>query len=314
MSIRQRATTMFSSGTLVLALAIALLCTSAPAAAAQNSVARYPLTAPLSWRPEWHRFRPLEYAATAGLGVATIVGFSAVGQNETGPAVPVLFDDAVRDALAIDSRSTRDSIVAKGNVLYLTSLAYPIIIDAGLFAGIVHGSAEVMAQMMLIDVQALALSGAIGIYTQKVIGRRRPFVEHCSADPNYDKDCGDPVARNQSFLSGHTVIAFTGAGLVCVHHAYLPLFGGGVGDTLACGVGLTAASAVGLSRLVSDRHYATDVLYAAAVGLGSGWLMPWLLHYRGSAAQDSGKEAHASWVPLVEPRSGGVELGVMGIY
>jgi len=52
-------------------------------------------------------------------------------------------------------------------------------------------------------------------------------VDECASDPDYDRDCADDVQRNQSFLSGHTAMSFTGAGLICVEHANLALYGGG---------------------------------------------------------------------------------------
>jgi hypothetical protein len=36
------------------------------------------------------------------------------------------------------------------------------------------------------------------------------------------------IMKFQSFISGHTLMAFTGAGLICAHHSHLPLYGGGV--------------------------------------------------------------------------------------
>jgi hypothetical protein len=51
------------------------------------------------------------------------------------------------------------------------------------------------------------------------------------------------------------------------------------GDAAACATGLALATAVGVLRIAADRHYATDVLLGAGVGLLSGWLLPWLLHY-----------------------------------
>ena len=40
------------------------------------------------------------------------------------------------------------------------------------------------------------------------------------------------------------------------------------------------ASLTGLFRIMADKHWMTDVLGGAGVGLFSGWLMPWLLHFR----------------------------------
>ena len=72
-----------------------------------------------------------------------------------------------------------------------------------------------------------------------------------------------------------------------MHHAHLPLYGSAAGDAAACAVALLAAGTTGTLRVVSDNHYASDVLLGAAIGLGSGLGLPWLLHYRGGATQAS---------------------------
>jgi membrane-associated phospholipid phosphatase len=66
---------------------------------------------------------------------------------------------------------------------------------------------------------------------------------------------------------------------MCAHHTHLPLYGGGAGDVLACSTALAGATLSGMSRIVADRHYASDVLAAATVGILSGYLLPELLHY-----------------------------------
>src|SRR6185369_8075255 len=82
------------------------------------------------------------------------------------------------------------------------------------------------------------------------------------------------------FPSGHAVSAFTAAGLSCVHHAHLPLYGGGLPDALACAAALTVASGVGVVRIMGDRHYVSDVIVGAAIGFLVGFGLPSLLHYR----------------------------------
>ena len=67
---------------------------------------------------------------------------------------------------------------------------------------------------------------------------------------------------------------FAAAGLMCVHHEMIPLFGGGAPDTLACAWGITAASLVSTMRVVADEHWASDVLLGAGVGWGFGYYLP----------------------------------------
>jgi hypothetical protein len=69
------------------------------------------------------------------------------------------------------------------------------------------------------------------------------------------------------------------AGLTCVHHQHLPLYGGGVADLAPC-IGLIGASiADGLGRIVADKHYARDCHAGLGVGAFAGYVVPSLLHH-----------------------------------
>jgi membrane-associated phospholipid phosphatase len=87
-------------------------------------------------------------------------------------------------------------------------------------------------------------------------------------------------------MSGHSTASFTLAGLTCIHHAYLPLYGGGAPDALACAGSMAAATTVAMMRVVSDQHYLSDVIIGSAFGALAGVGMPWLLHYRGGGSAD----------------------------
>lgn len=77
----------------------------------------------------------------------------------------------------------------------------------------------------------------------------------------------DSGARN-SFPSGHSATAFTGAELMRIE------YGNVVGLT-----GYAAAIAVGALRIYNDRHWINDVFGGAAIGILSArigyWLVPW---------------------------------------
>ena len=87
------------------------------------------------------------------------------------------------------------------------------------------------------------------------------------------------------------------------HHTELGLLGEG-GDAAMCATGLAMASTVGLLRILADRHYASDVIMGAAVGLVSGWLVPWLLHY------DIGGpgRTEASLAPMIDANQLGAQI------
>ena len=95
--------------------------------------------------------------------------------------------------------------------------------------------------------------------------------------------------------------AFTGAGLTCVHHQHLEIYGG-LGDPLACAGALAAAPWVGVSRVTTKNHYFSDVVAGAALGIGSGYLLP---HYGfGTSAPENDTSV------LLMPFSDGSHLGL----
>jgi membrane-associated phospholipid phosphatase len=232
----------------------------------------------IEWKKEWPRFTPVEGVVTGTLTLGIAGGFFLLQQRKEAWSGGILFDDGVRDATRIQSRDTRDAWVLGGDLTYVGSVLYPFL-DAALGSALGNLSGDAMGQLLLIDSQALSMAGFVAVWTQKLGGRERPLVRECGADPDYDKDCDDDIMRNQSFLSGHTAIAFTGAGLICVSHSNLPLYGGGFPDALACGVTLGAASFVGATRLIADRHYASDVLAGVLVGGTVGFLLPAWWHF-----------------------------------
>jgi membrane-associated phospholipid phosphatase len=68
-----------------------------------------------------------------------------------------------------------------------------------------------------------------------------------------------PDGYSQSFTSGHAAMAFASATVLQKHYGWK--------------VGIPAyavASYVGISRVQTDRHYASDVIFGAAIGLVAG--------------------------------------------
>ena len=255
------------------------------------------------WNPAWPRFRPSEYALTAGLAFnvaqATFL-YPAPKANWEGG---ILFDDGVRDAILLGSPEARNTAAVVSDDIYYVLATYPLLVDTAIVTWGIHGAGDVAFQMMLINFESYALTGAIALTAEK-LGRIRPMADDCAKDPNYAKNCGSGPNLNASFLSGHTTIAFAGAGLMCAHHTNLPLYGHRVADIAACATGLAAATTAGVLRVMSDNHYATDVVLGAGVGLFGGYVWPMLWHYGfGSKGQSL-----ASFLPQVRARHGGLAL------
>jgi membrane-associated phospholipid phosphatase len=266
------------------------------------------------------RYRPAEAALTAGLtlqiGQALFLYPSPKRNWEGG----ILFDDAVRSALRLRSPGARHAAAEVSDVLYYSLVGYPLVVDVGIVAGAIHGSGDAALQMLAVDLESFALAGAVAMTAEK-LGRVRPMAAECEKDPSYDARCGDAGNLNASFMSGHTALAFTGAGLICLHHAHIPLYGGGAPDTVACVAGMTLATTAGMLRVLSDSHYATDVVLGAGMGLTAGYLVPWLLHHSGAAAPPIVPSGHANlggvrfdFVIAPTFERGGGQLGLTAIF
>lgn len=212
-------------------------------------------------------------------GVAT-AGFLLVGalalEGHPPPSAArwrggLLFDDAVR-GLRLETRQQREAADAASTVLRWTLFLYPAL-DALLVAWLARDAPALALRMLAADALGFAAAAFALAGSKLVVGRERPFVRGCATDADYHPDCEQP-RRLRSFLSGHTIFASTGAGLVCAQHRALPLYGGGAPDAVACASAVTVAAVTGLLRILGDEHYLTDVLASAAVGFLAGYLLP----------------------------------------
>jgi membrane-associated phospholipid phosphatase len=223
---------------------------------------------------------------------------------------PILFDTPVRNALRLHTRS---GIQAALDASFLTALVTPTqsLVDS-LVLPVADGNLDLAWQLALMDAQAYALSGLVTASLYDVTGRARPSYEDCKAGTSVDPLCD--AGQYASFPSGHTSAAMTGAGLICAHHGALPLYGGGAWDVAACAEGLTVATAVGVLRMMADRHYASDVLTGGAIGFFSGYGLPMLLHYWKKPLGEvvSGRDVKLA----VAPGAGSTPIGaqVIGIF
>lgn len=93
---------------------------------------------------------------------------------------------------------------------------------------------------------ALALNGASTFVGKSLVSSARP----------------DGSGMN-GWPSGHTSMAFTGAGLICLQT-----------DPLYCGVALGAAAGVGVLRIEAKRHTPEQVAWGVGFGLLHGVLFP----------------------------------------
>ncbi|WP_437814204.1 phosphatase PAP2 family protein [Sorangium sp. So ce1078] len=287
-----------------------------PAAAPSSAAAAQaePAAAPperarreVAWDPRWPRFRVSEYVAT-GLLAATAFGTLAIPPSEGRWTTVNGFDGSARDALRIRSDRQRE-MARDASDLLLTLMTNHLAVDALLVTWWGHGRGSVAWEMAMIDIEALAFNAALNGVVAGLTSRERPYRAGCTGpEEQQDRDCRGSK-RYRSFFSGHSSTAFTAAGLVCSHHAHLPLYGGGAPDALACAASLGTAAAVAALRVVSDQHFATDALTGATVGALTGFGLPWLLHYRGGAPAAGAPRGDGVSIRFVPAPLGGYLVG-----
>jgi len=254
-------------------------------------------------------FRRFELADTIGTSLVAAAGVVVqfVVRDPTEPrwTGPILFDGAARRALVASTPAGRDRADLVSDVFWYTPTVLPFVESALLPLLTDRWNWDVAWQLSAMNLQAVVLTWLLTRSGHRFVARERPDVEPCRQDRGYSKACFSGVVA--SFPSGHVSAAMMGAGLVCAHHGNLPLYGGNAGDVFVCGATVAMALADGVARMAADRHYASDVIVGALVGLGTGLGLPVLLHY-GRLGDFSGNRSALRLAPLVSPRVAGLEL------
>ena len=131
------------------------------------------------------------------------------------------------------------------------------------------------------------IAASISTVTKIVVGRARPYTGkgHMTFRP-----FSFPVENFASFPSGHTIVAFAFSGALAER----------IGNTWAS-VGLYGlAAACGVSRMYTDEHWVSDVVFGAVISVSvSRSLVRWFEH-GGEPSDDLGLR--------VVPGPGGIAL------
>lgn len=272
---------------------------------------------PVSWNPSWRRFGWYNAAFSLALGGGSL-GIALSDFRDEGYSGGVLFDEIMRDALLGPSRKARDTARVIGDRTFQIALVYPYLVDVVAVTWIGNGAPDVALQMALINLQSQGFAALLGLSTAHFIGRARPSTADCALDPDFERHCGGDD-ENASFMSGHTATVATTAGLICAHNEKLALYGDTHFGLVECIFGIAAATGTGLTRIIADRHWTTDVVSGATLGFVSGYLLPMLLHYGWS---ESGPPLSGEWtttdgsvalvpVPFATESTGGIGLAGM---
>jgi membrane-associated phospholipid phosphatase len=268
--------------------------TAAPKAAAEDAERSEHR---LNWT--FPRFRLWQYVssgAVTGLNLYLQYGTGAFPDSSWNS--PILFDEPARDALVAGTQAGRDRAAMVSDYMWHATQYYTIVVDSILVPLATDRlNADVAWQMSMVNWQAIGLSFFLTRLSHVSVGRSRPSQHGCSNEPGAAFPC---EAQGPSFLSGHTSMAATGTGLACAHHMALPLYGGGWPDTAICVVLATSTVTLGTLRVVSDKHWASDVLIGGLIGGGVGFGLPYFLHYTRAGPLGAGLlPPNMAFVPLV---------------
>ena len=261
---------------------------------------------PLVWK--WGRFSAANYFVTGAGGAVTLATAIVNPRPQHSLSGGLWFDEGVRNALRVDTLPNRYIFRDSSDVGLSLLVSWPFVADALTIAWWYRGSRDAAQEMALIDLETLAVSGAIQGVTNVLVSRERPYGRDCGSEelPGDAIDCANAV-HYRSFFSGHSSFSFTSAALICVHHFENELLGA-PWDALTCAGGYAVATTTATFRVVSDMHYASDVLTGALLGTLVGYGVP-LLHYRrhgSSATTLAGMQLH------LVPSAGGI--GLLGIF
>lgn len=266
------------------------------------------------WR--WPRFHAAEYVATAAMLAGSFgLRFGVTWSAEPNFARGILVDDWFYENAYPRDANARKAWKIAADLGYFTSYAWGA--TEPLIAGIAHDW-DVAAQMALINLESYAAYSMVLWGAQFVIRRRRPAERACDGGggPAEAGNCDDPD-NVRAFIGGHTGFVATTASLTCIHHAHMPLYGGGFRDAFPCAYWIAATALVFTSRSVAGDHYLSDNILSLGVGMLAGGVLPWVMHYaHGPKAWTSNQSTPRVGAAMLAPTTDGrgVSLAVGGSW
>jgi hypothetical protein len=260
----------------------------------------------LDWR--WPQFGLGQFVLT-GVQGALAVGAQAIPGELRFNGVNA-FDDAIRNALRLDDYEAHLYARDASDVGFVLLFNHRLI-DTLLVTWWFHDKGSTAFEMGLLDLQALTFAAGVQQMTAGIAGRERPYGRSECGEGGRERDTTDCLGNNRyrSFFSGHTTLSFTLASLTCMHHAHLPIYGGGAIEAVPCVASMAVASAVSTLRIVADQHYATDVLLGVAFGLASGLSIPYLFAYGQAPLKDAMTSVGLPKDVFIMPTPAGVTAG-----
>ncbi len=149
--------------------------------------------------------------------------------------------------------------------------------------------------LMVMYLQTEIYAAAICQYSKFFSNRIRPYAYNDNSEISINKKTDKDVKR--SFYSGHAAHAF--ASSIFMANMFSGYYPTSKWKPLVWTIAIVNASITGILRLQAGKHYATDVITAAAMGTATGLLIPYLHRVDGSI----------KLVPLISNQSKGLQIG-----
>ncbi|MCR4938966.1 MAG: phosphatase PAP2 family protein [Treponemataceae bacterium] len=123
--------------------------------------------------------------------------------------------------------------------------------------------------------------------TKAFVNRTRPYMYF----DNRPEELVSEGDWNDSFMSGHSTLAFTGASFLS--YVFSKYFSDSPWKYVVTAASFTVAASTAFTRVAGGNHFLTDVLTGAAVGTLSGFLLPWLhsIGFSSGAEKNKGSSA-----------------------
>ncbi|MBI5401860.1 MAG: phosphatase PAP2 family protein [Ignavibacteriae bacterium] len=166
----------------------------------------------------------------------------------TGAFMP--FDGDIRKEFLKGHNNTKDKIADAGN--FYGNALVPLVFGAGVYSGGLFLKDEYTRVTGRMIIEAVTFSGIITDVSKVVIGRSRPYSER---GPDFYK----LLSFKESYFSlpsGHATTAFAVSSVLSnrINNVYVS-------------IGLYSISTLtALSRIYSDKHWASDVVLGSAIG------------------------------------------------
>jgi hypothetical protein len=173
-----------------------------------------------------------------------------------------------RAAQQLQDPGTQANRVLKNVSTGVEAIASPgaYVIGGGLYAVGRIGGYDRLADLGLHGTEAVMFAQGVTFVLKGTVGRSRPFLTNAKDPDDFHLGKGFSSGDWTSFPSGHTSTAFAAAAAVTNETTrWWPRSTWIVGPLMYGG-----ATAVGLSRMYHNKHWASDVALGAAIGTFSG--------------------------------------------